>query len=469
MPNNDKRGGVMQELIFKVTFLSDVVLPATSNTEGKIEPLDFIAGSTFLGMVAKKEYGNFKDDFTIFHSGKVRFGDATPLQDKTPTYKIPLSFFYEKLTPTKVINQVQEDLRSLTQAKQLRAGYISKDFVLSYLDYNYAQKSGYNKSKRRSRDSSMYGYSSIQKGTKWQFVLKYDANIVEESEIEQIKKALVGRQRLGKSKSSQYGEIEIASLESDALAPNKTRLNPLGSEVILYLKSRVALSNKEGNPSYDLRYLAEGLKDEQIDWSRTQLRTSTYNRYDGSRKSKDTQRVVINAGSVVVLRNISQEMVSQISEGVGLYLSEGFGEILINPTFLMEKSFTLSEYKVNKTVSPVDIYDDMVKFLFIKEEERRKQLDIASTVHTFIEANRAIYSKAMNAQWGTIRSFCSSSNDELIKNRVEAYITDGVAKDKWQGERGKNLLNAIEQSRSPLAFTKLLSMEMPKIKENSND
>jgi len=457
----------MEELIFKVTFLSDVVLPATSNTEGKIEALDFIAGSTFLGMVAKKEYGNFKDDFTVFHSGKVRFGDATPLQDERATYKMPLSFFYEKLTPTKVINQVQEDLRSLTQAKQLRAGYISKDFVLSYLDYNYAQKSAYDKSKRRSRESSMYGYSSIEKGTRWQFVLKYDDKEVKRSDIEQIKKALVGRQRLGKSKSSQYGEIVIDFNKQNSIENIEDKT--VGSEVILYLKSRLALSDKSGNPSYDLQYLVDGLEDEQIDWSRTQLRISTYNRYDGSRKSKDTQRVVIDSGSVIVLRNVSQEMVNKISKGVGLYLSEGFGEVLINPIFLMEKSFNLSEYKIKKTVSPMAICDDMVKFLFIKEEERRKQLDIVSTVHTFIEANRVIYSKSMNAQWGTIRSLCSSSTDASIKNRVEAYITDGVAKDKWQGDRGKNLLKAIEQSRSPLTFTKLLSMEMPKLKENQDD
>ena len=132
----------MKDLIFNVAFLSDIVLPASSNTEGKIEALDFIAGSNFLGMVAKdKEYDKFENSFNVFHSGKVRFGDATLLQDETPTYKIPLCFFHEKLNKNKVVNQLYTSLSELEQAKQFREGYMSKDFSFSLVNYTYAQKS----------------------------------------------------------------------------------------------------------------------------------------------------------------------------------------------------------------------------------------------------------------------------------------------------------------------------------------
>jgi hypothetical protein len=82
----------MGELTFQVEFLSDIVLPASSNTEGNIEHLDFIPGSNFLGMVARS-YIDFNDSFNVFHSGKVRFGDATLLHEGRATYKMPLSFF----------------------------------------------------------------------------------------------------------------------------------------------------------------------------------------------------------------------------------------------------------------------------------------------------------------------------------------------------------------------------------------
>ncbi|CAA6803598.1 MAG: FIG00470522: hypothetical protein [uncultured Sulfurovum sp.] len=458
----------MEELIFNIEFLSDIVLPSSSNTEGKIEPLDFIAGSNFLGMVAKdKEYNKFENSFDVFHSGKVRFGDATLLQEDKPTYKIPLSFFHEKLKKHIVVNQLHTPLSELTQAKQFRAGYITKDFSLILLDYNYAQKSGYDKSKRRSKDSSMYGYSSMKNGTEWQFVLKYDTAI-SDADIERIKKNLLGKKRLGKSKSSQYGQVKItldnASVES---IENMT----FGDEIILYVKSRLALVDEGGNPTYNLNYLTDGLKDEQIDWNRTQLRTSTYNRYDGTRKSKDTQRVVINSGSVIVLNNIKKDvtpaMIEKIKNGVGVYLSEGFGEVLVNPSFLDDKPVTLHDFiKKQDLNSAVSISDEMVKFLFMKEEEKKQNLQVATKVHEFIEKNRNIYSKAMNAQWGTIGSLCASSSDEFIKNSVQAYIVDGVAKDKWQGKKSESLLDAIDKSSSPLAFTKLLCMEMPKVKDS---
>jgi len=456
----------MKKLIFRVEFLSDIVLPATSNNEGKIDSLDFISGSNFLGMVAKA-YDEFENSFDVFHSGKVRFGDATILQNDAPTYKVPLSFFYEKLEKEKVVNQLHTPLTALTQAKQFREGYMTKDFSLALLDYSYAQKSAYDRSKRRSKDSSMYGYSAIQKGTAWQFVVQYDKTI-SEKDLERIEKNLLGKKRLGKSKSSQYGEVLISLEEGEVESIEDMTLQ---SEMIVYVKSRLALSDKNGNPTYDLKYLvAEELEENQIDWSRTQLRISTYNRYDGTRKSRDSQRVVINSGSVIVLQNITLEMIKKLKEGVGLYLCEGFGEVLINPSFLMRELSELYEFKKRKNPNiAVAVEDEMVKFLFMKEEDKRERLSVANSVYTFIKENQNIYSKAMNAQWGTIRSLCSSSRDELIANAVRAYISEGVTKDKWQGKKSENLLGAIEKSRNPLAFTKLLSMEMPKLKEKSND
>ena len=53
----------MKKIDFKVTFLSDIVLNKSSNTEGNVETLDFITGASFLGMVAKNydKFENFDD------------------------------------------------------------------------------------------------------------------------------------------------------------------------------------------------------------------------------------------------------------------------------------------------------------------------------------------------------------------------------------------------------------------------
>ncbi|MGE3614033.1 MAG: hypothetical protein AB7G20_11230, partial [Sulfurimonas sp.] len=128
----------MKELVFQVKFISDIVLPASSNTEGKIDQLDFIAGSNFLGMVAKN-YSKFANSFDVFHSGKVRFGDGHILKDaKTQTYKIPYSYFHKKLETTPVFNHHfldDKDFEDLGQLKQLREGFITKEKEQAFVDY----------------------------------------------------------------------------------------------------------------------------------------------------------------------------------------------------------------------------------------------------------------------------------------------------------------------------------------------
>ena len=76
----------------------------------------------------------------------------------------------------------------------------------------------------------------------------------------------------------------------------------------------------------------------------------------------------------------------------------------------------------------------------------------------------------MNSQWGTIRSICSNSNDESILEEVRIYITNGISESKWKGSKTDTLLEAIEYSKEPLKFTKILSTLITKVKqENKND
>ena len=458
----------MKELIYQVEFLSDIVLPATSNTEGNITQLDFIPGSNFLGMVASN-YSKFEDSFKIFHSSHIRFGDATILNDGQPTYKMPFSYFHEKLDENVIYNHHKiEDFTKFNQLKQKRNGYITSDKKVVYIDYTYSQKSGYDKEKRRSKDSSMYGYSAINSGTKWQFRIKYDEDI-SSNDLKLIKETIVGKKRLGKSKSSQYGLVEI---KEQGRQENLEAL--VQDEIVLYANSRLALYDEAGNATYDLRYLVDGLKDENILYDKCQLRTSTFTPYNGARVTKDYERVCINKGSVIVLKDISQKQLKSIKDGVGVYLSEGFGEILINPTFLSEVSFTFkvkektedkAKYKTEK-ISPIS---NISKFLQQREDAKRAKLDLANEVAMFIKDNKPIYPDKMNSQWGSIRSLCSKHSDKTIDEEVKKYISHGVAATKWEGNKTTTLLRAIKQSKNPLDFTKLLSTQMPKVKEQKND
>ena len=85
----------MKRLAFKLTLLTDVVVHADSATEGERKALDFIPGSIFLGLVAKN-YEKINNPYDIYHSDKVRFGDAHPALNEIRAFKAPLSWFVNK-------------------------------------------------------------------------------------------------------------------------------------------------------------------------------------------------------------------------------------------------------------------------------------------------------------------------------------------------------------------------------------
>jgi len=449
----------MKTLKFQVEFLSDIVLPASSNTEGNIRELDFIPGSNFLGMVAKK-YEKFEKSFDIFHSGKVRFGDATILHDEKITYKMPLSYFHKKLDNETVFNHHflnDSDFKKLGQLKQKRSGYITEDLEKVEIDYNYSQKSAYDKKNRRSLDSSMFGYSAIKSGTKWQFSIKYDD--ISEKDLELLKDSITGTQRLGKSKSSQYGLVEITSLKDNELdLPKEIQTE---NRVVLYANSRLALVDESGNPTYDLKYLFDGLNEKDIDYPKCQIKTSTFTPYNGAMQTKTYERVCIDRGSVIVLKEFDKEKVKLL---VGAYQSEGFGELLLNPSFLSEKVFHFKESdNENKNEEKQAIESDLAKFLKQREDKQLDKLNILKDVDEFISKYyKSVYEKIKPSQWGKIRSICTSAQDDF-KEEIREYISNGTK--KWE----QNQIDTLLSNDYTLEFIMLISIQMPKQKEQKNE
>lgn len=445
----------MRELIFEIEFKSDILLPATSNTEGKIDQLDFIAGSAFLGMVAKN-YDKFSGSFDVFHSGKVRFGDAHMLKDGKTTYKIPYSYCHKKLDSEQIYNHhilKKEDFEELGQLKQLRNGYITSDKEQVFVEYTYSQKSAYDKEKRRSKDSQMYGYKAIKKSSIWRFTVKTDGISAEDEKL--IIKTLEESKRLGKSKSAEYGEVAIKYLQNIKIG----HITGKSDEVVLYCNSRLALVDESGNPTYELKYLCKGLEEANIDYKKTQIRTSTFTPFNVKRQTKDYERVCINKGSVIVLKDINAEQLQKIKNGVGAYLAEGFGDIIVNPAFLMERDFTLKKADPKKPFTPIPVESDLAKFLLQREKTKNNMLNIASEVDEFVKANKkSTFSNIKPSQWGNIRSIASSNQNDFIE-KIKTYVSNGSK--KWEDKQQDALTSTIDNHKiDKRKFTKLLAMKM---------
>ena len=498
----------MRELKFEITFKSPIILQAASNTQGKMSLLDFIPGSAFLGMVASR-YNEFSDPFKIFHSGAVKFCDALPIKDGKEFFKIPLSYFHEKLDSSKIYNHHllcryndndRDKFEDFIQLKQMRSGYINDENEQLSFVYDFSQKSAYDKEARRSKDSQMYGYEAFRAGQKWKFGVKFNES-VSQNEIDLVKETLERSTRLGKSKSAEYGAVKIEFI-GEQKDENKN-FTPPEKYTFIYAKSRLALIDENGNPSYDVKYILPNLSQNNIDYGKTQIRVSQFTPYNGTRATKDYERICINKGSVIALKDLSSEQVAELKNGVGAYLSEGFGEVLINPLFLSggdEKGRAISFKKHerdNQASVKVEIKSDLANFLSKKEKDRTQTLTIAEDVAKFIDidTNKAKFGDISNSQWGAIRSICRDvaindrvmvekkgddgrmksveiknesieEKNENIAGQISKFMRNGVRKVNWDCEKetgnGYVLLKAIKESKNPLKFTLLLSMQMPK-------
>jgi len=448
----------MKEISFKVTFLSDIILQSSSNTEGKVDVLDFIPGSNFLGMVAR-HYSEFENPFDIFHSGKVRFGDATLLVEDKPTYKIPFTYFKPKEGGVVENHHLIENFSDYAdkQLKQIRSGYITKEGEVVELDYNYSQKSAYDSKKRKSKDSQMYGYSAIKQGTTWLFSVKYDEDI----DIDTIADKLIGKKQLGKSKSAQYGSVKIEKIDTPT---NDVEDFITTDNVVLYANSRWALYMQNGMPTYQPSPENLGLSPQcNILWDKCQIRTTSYTPYNGARRTKDYTRVVIEKGSVIVLDKLSTEDMKTLKLGVGAFLSEGFGEVLINPVFTKELNPAYKKSTLNIVKSSCQEVDKtLISFLEKRVKEEKNIFDVSNDVQIFIKEHKSRFNEVSKSQWGLIRSIChqNETDDSNIQEKVKNFIDSGVSKKQW--EKGETIfLDAIDKN---VRFTKLLATLMPKQK-----
>ena len=461
----------MRQRDFKVTFLSDIVLHGSSNSEGNIETLDFITGSSFLGMVAKNydEFAKTFDTFDIFHSGKVRFGEATPYFENKTTYKVPFCFFAPKLDSDKkevknnhfidYDNQAELD----KQYKQIRSGYITSNFDYINLNHTYSQKAAYDKENRKSKDSSMFGYKAIKKGATWKFTIKFDKDLDEKIE-KQVVENILGEKYLGKSKTAQYGKILIEELK-DFKEENLENLNPKEITYV-YINSSLALFNANGMPTFEPTIENLGLTNASINWEKTQIRTKKYTSYNSKRQTNDYTRLVIEKGSVIALKNASNEDINILKNGIGGYLNEGYGEVLINPSFLLkEGSFSLNKTEkkeVKLDIQKEKVDDVLISFLGNKKESKNKTYTLGEEVQEFIEDNKAKFEKISKSQWGQIRMLVqfNQKNRDYVE-KIKDFITHGTSKKQWESAE-KTLFSILDTK--DMEFIKLLSMMMPKVK-----
>lgn len=490
----------MKTYQFKCTLLADVVMTANTATEGTKDSLDYIPGSKFLGIAAGKLYPSkkeYKENSTktldIFHNGTVRFGDALPLIKGEIGYRIPFSWYYKKGKSIEdgiylhhAIDQQAQDFfkKKGIQPKQQRSGYITKSGKwLKKIEERFSIKSAYDIEKRRSKDSQMYGYFALPKGSTWTFTIEDDS----ERYIDEIKDALEGSHRIGRSRSAQYGLVKICFQKE---IPFNSSLITCDESVLFYAASNLVFYDDNGHTAltpHPVKHLKLPEKS-KIDWAKSQIRTRVYQTWNRHRFNRDADRYIIEKGSVISCRlGNSIELSGQIR--LGSHQSEGFGQVLINPDFLkpsLSPEFTLNfnveEIKFknwinveNKAVAILTSPEDETLIAYLKARKEREsaidQVDIEA--NKFVEDHKDIYKGLNPSQWGMVRNYAKhAANSETLKKLLfeesVGCLQRGKSEEQWRKKdrRGKLKKYLFEENEGvdPIQLVICIASEMSKSK-----
>ena len=444
----------MKMLKFKCTLLSDVILNQKASTEGPNQTLDFIPGSCFLGIVASELYekiGMNEKTLELFHSGKVRFGDAHPSQNGVRGLKIPASMFYPKLKPEGfkyyIHHEIPDDKLESEEFKKMQLKQCRNGFYIFAGDKatevktetNFAIKSAYDKEKRRSKDEQMYGYESLQKGLE----LYFEVQVENDDLAEKIKDALTndGSKRVGRSRTAQYGLVEIKPFEYSEIASGESQNNI----VTVYADSRLIFLDEYGLPTF--RPTEEQLgftKEAKILWEKSQIRTFQYAPWNFKRQCFDADRCGIEKGSVFVVKVPDSVNLDLKSQYIGSYNNEGFGKVIYNPLFLNAGEKGLSNYVFSesgpdpkpekKELKGTNLLD----YVNAQQKKENASKNLYQEVNEWVNKNKSKFQgkEKFASQWGAIRGIAMATKENSkIKDNVITYITHGVKSSDWDGAR----------------------------------
>lgn len=457
----------MDTIRFRCRLMSDVIINYRAATEGNQSTLDFIPGSAFLGIAARELYKSTSgENFTIFHSGKVRFGDAHPIYNTCRAVRVPASLYSPKglkITDKAFIHHLLpysglKENGKPVQLKQAREGYISKNLndESSVFYFNteksFSIKSAFDRKKRRAQDARMYGYEAMSQGLEMGFELSFDNDLPPETR-QKVIDALVGYRNIGRSSNAQYGLVEIMqeNYQESFLSFN------LQNALLVYAESRLVFRDAYGQLTLNPTLSDLGIKNPgaSINWSKSQVRTFQYAPYNSTRKQRDADRTGIEKGSVFYIENATVKDVDTASteKGIGLFVNEGFGRVLINPSFLKAVGESAeSKYAFiglpegNTQQEPVSTDSvsehDKMLLLFLKQQKNQKQeeQDIYRKVNEFTEHQNFRQWRGMASQWGSIRMKAMVHADkqklfDALFKEPDGYLVHGVAKEKWEGKK----------------------------------
>lgn len=370
---------MMHELVLDLELLDEIVVSRASATAGQHRCLPFIPGATLLGALASRLYdAGDPRMYDLFHSGRVRFGDARPLAaGRHATWPVPLAWHSDKggdaphtsdrWRPHAITSLVAVDLRDsgFRQAQQIRDGFVGETDEHVRPLTRYRMKTAIAADTGSAAESQLFGYEALARGQCFRArIAADDAGLLE---LLRVQPGSV--LHLGRSRFAQYGRVRVhaAAPPAPAAPPHLPLLELDGAwHLVLWLASDLAVRNfTTGMPSFTPTLADLGLDDLLAGApaaDKTFVRTRRYRPYNATRGGHDLERQVISAGSVLGYRldrrpdpAADDRLAARLGAGLGEHREAGLGEIMLDPALarlLLQRTPELSAAAATTPAAP---------------------------------------------------------------------------------------------------------------------
>jgi CRISPR-associated protein Csx10 len=420
-------------LYYTLTTVDPVILSQDNSTTNNHKCLDYIPGSTILGLLAGEHYQHLtkEDSWHVFHSGKCRFSPCYPLLNQEICLPTPASWYFEKGKEVQTDNQLNTKEVSnhaakafirneVVQYKQCRDGYFNSTGEVPEIKQGLITKTAIDRAKGKAKDTSLFSFSYLE--AEQAFAGWIDC--ADELHAQQIKKTLDQVRRIGRSRNNEFGRVKLslAELESEPVLESS-------EQTTLWCLSDCELLDDNGFPclSPNGKHIHSVCNHLTLNHKKSFIRTNKVRRFNQKREGLDSEQCLIAKGSVLVFDGkLSDEIIKEISEqGIGINKQQGLGWVAVNPLWAAGEKLGQSLFSK----------------LCLQTKLKKPETSV-------IKAKETLFT-----QWISEQHFSSKNEDEMHTNVNE--LLKGIF-DFYEDARSyNNILNHLEVGPSSTQWRRI--------------
>jgi len=355
-----------------IELIDPVITSLSAASAGTPEALKYIPGALIHGAVASRAYRagcKSEEAFVLFHSGKVRFGDALPINAAGEVgWPIPMSFQFPKggknwdedkdklIWSEDVVDGSEQHLEEGYQWKPVKCDAVSSRSHEIKLSRGSSMRTAIDPDEGRAANSQLFGYEFLKPPQRFvAFLEAENAELLEKA----LNHAKEGQYILGRAKSAEFGRVRI----SKASAVDVPSFSEAPASYIWCL-SDFWVAGERGLPISVPTDTTFGAK---IDWSRSFMLTRRVSPYNAKWSSRGIEREVVQRGKeigcgwMIASAEPPREILGHLSVVVGTSQNDEQASLVPNVAGLNKglAERLLSQSKQREFAAPDPLIDEL--------------------------------------------------------------------------------------------------------------